>query len=72
MAILWDDHELFKILNSRCKDIKKVVISLRGKKKKGSEIEADDEDDIALYNSCLKIEVMATAMPSVARAAEIF
>jgi len=46
MAILQEDHELFKTLNSRREDIKKAVLSaLSGKKKKGTEIETDDEDD---------------------------
>ena len=41
MAILQEDHELFKTLNSRPEDIKG---SLGGKKKKFTEIETDDED----------------------------
>lgn len=45
MAILREDQELFKTLNSRCENMKKAVVALSGKKKKGTEIETDDEDD---------------------------
>jgi hypothetical protein len=42
MAILWEDHKLFKTLNSCDEDIKKA---LSGKEKKGIKIETYHEDD---------------------------
>ena len=44
MAIVREDHEVFKTLNSHREDIKGVAIALGGKKKKAMEIETDDED----------------------------
>ena len=44
MAILREDHEVFKTLNSRREDIKEAAIALGGKKKKATEVETDDED----------------------------
>jgi len=44
MAIVWEDHEVFKTLNSCWEDIKGVAIALGGKKKKAMEIETDDKD----------------------------
>jgi len=44
MAIVREDHEVFKTLNSCWEDIKGVAIALGGKKKKATEIETDDED----------------------------
>jgi hypothetical protein len=42
------DHELFKVLNSRREDVEKAVAALSGKKKKGGneiELGTDDEED---------------------------
>jgi len=42
-----EDHDIFKALNNRRADIKKVIIVLVGKKKKGEEdagMDTDDED----------------------------
>ena len=45
MAILQEDHEIFKNLNSHCEDVKKAVIALSGKKKgkNGTEKETDHQ-----------------------------
>jgi hypothetical protein len=42
MVIFWEDHNLFKTLNSCHEDIKKA---LSGKEKKDTKIETDHEDD---------------------------
>jgi len=36
IVILQQDHKLFRTLNSCCKNIKKMVVALSGKKKKGT------------------------------------
>jgi len=74
MAIVWEDHEVFKTLNSRREDIKGVAITLGGKKKKAMEIETDDEDYLVVHSflSLSYLKIKALAIASVARAAEFF
>jgi len=74
MAIVREDHEVFKTLNSRREDIKGVAIVLGGKKKKATEIETDDEDYLVVHSflSLNYLEIKPLAIASVARTAEFF
>ena len=40
-----EDHNIFKALNNRHPDIKKAIIALAGKEKKGEEDAEKDTDD---------------------------
>ena len=50
LTLTQEDHDVFKGLNNRRPDIKKVIIALAGKKKKGAEDAEMDTDDEILKN----------------------
>jgi len=45
LTLTQDDHDTFKGLNNPCPDIKKAIIPLAGKKKKGEDPEMDIHDE---------------------------